>query len=138
MTKIRNAKSEDIEQINVLLKESNLCRIYPEQLSDICLVADDKGLVVGFIWAMVSAGNKIAYVDHFAIRRSHRGLGPKLVMAIMNLGKDLGIEDVISYVRDDGLMDSLAAFKINIAAGLRPQTKSYHCFTGNLQDRGND
>lgn len=132
MILIRRGNKDDFDRVNKLLRESELFPIYIEQLDDVCLVAEENGEIVGFIWSMVSTGNKIAYIDHFAVKSTHRGLGPKLATSILSLGKDIGVEDVITYVPDHGLPNDLGAFKINFAIGLVPQRVRYHCFTGKL------
>lgn len=130
MTMIRRAKYEDFEGINELLSNTQFSPIFIDQINDLSFVAEDENKIVGFVWCMMSSGNKIAYVDQFCVDKYYVGVGVRLINALVEEATKIGLEYSFSYVQNDESVDSLASFKINFALGLRCNPRTFHCFTG--------
>jgi N-acetylglutamate synthase-like GNAT family acetyltransferase len=127
---IRRAKKSDLSAIK------DLMALYGNKMSveghhinhrDVSLVAvTDEGQIIGFVWAGLMAQNKVAYLDKFTIHPEYakKGVGQKLALKALEIGKKLGVQDVFGIIKRDAYHDKSAinALKMAFSADREPYT----------------
>ena len=119
---IRRAKINDLHAIKHLLQQYAKCDIEPYHLNkrDIALVAyADSGELIGFVWAGLMAGNKVAYVDKVAVAPGYTGKGvcQALYKEAIKLGAKVGVKEVQGIIRRDQYHDKSAMNALKCAFG---------------------
>jgi len=105
--KLRRARKEDLSRIQ-RIESLSFRNPYPpyytkaliESLSDVSLVSEVEGRIVGYIFARVEYGN-IGHIITIAVDPEYRrmGIGEKLMRAVLNILKELGCVSVYLEVR---------------------------------------
>ena len=74
----------------------------PRNLGGYGILIRERGVVIGFIWALISKDSVIASIDYFGVIRRKRGNGvhgPLLMMRMLNDLKRMGKERIVGYMK---------------------------------------
>lgn len=97
---IRRFKEEDYTEIcNLLLENKVEPPLERSDFDGLCLVAEDKGKVIGCMWALVGIGTQ-AYLDWVAVKKEYwdKGVFTSLALAMDVELKKLGIKRYTFFV----------------------------------------
>lgn len=131
---IREAKIEDLYQINELVSLYDLPPIEESVLRDVCFVSVlENEKIVGFIWAAIPPSKFIAYVDYMTVHPEHKGHGILLCHKVLNRLKEMDVKKVISVVVRNGDPSSIKSHSINMKIGLSPHEHPYTFFIGDVE-----
>lgn len=123
---IRRATTSDLAQIHALNIEYAL-ESMPEAFinnRDICLVAEDAGKIVGYIWAGLMARNTFAYVCGFVVRPdySKSGTGQKLALELLRIARMKGVQSFVAAVRQNEYHDACAVTALKCGTSAAKET----------------
>lgn len=133
--KVRRALKRDLNGINDLMDLYDQGFVSEGMLHDYAIVCEDRDKIIGFIWAMVSHGNDIAYVDFLAASPDYEGVGSELGLSMLAVLKKSGVKKIFSVVRDDKSDFSKKSVKINKKAGLEPHSDKYFFMIKDMEEK---
>lgn len=126
---VRLAHRQDFDAIVSLLNEYGKFTITPRHINhrDISIIAySPEGQCIGFLWAGLMAGNTVAYIDKFCVKKEFNGnrLGKRMAIRAMQEGVKRGVREVFGIIRQDDYHDKSAmnALKSAIGADTLPYT----------------
>ena len=128
MMKVREAKTNDVAEINELTEQYGWEPVDDRWMDDVALVAELDGKIVGFVWAMVSKSLRVAYIDYLAADPKTKRVGSILGSAIMERLETLGVERIFSVVCLDGSEFSAKSSAVNLRNGLSLVENPYVLF----------
>lgn len=116
---VRLAKPKDLKAINELLSDYDLHPLDPATINhrDISVIAEDKGKVVGFIWAGLMKKNTLAYVDSYCVAKDlHKsGVGRKLAVKAYEEAAKRGVKKFFGIIKLDEYHDASAVNALKVA-----------------------
>lgn len=93
---------------------------------DVAVVAEDDGMVVGFMYAGLMAQGTVAHIDHVMVDPDYRGKGvvQRMYRKAIWVGYKKGVKEAIGYICSDDFATASGFNALKVAAGAdsRPYT----------------
>lgn len=122
---IRRAVAADLPAIQSLCGMYKAYESMPKEYingRDLCLVYEEAGEIVGYIWAGLMARSTVAYVGGFVVHptHSHKGIGAKLARNLLGVARGRGVKSFVAMIKQDDHHDKSAVACLRTGAGAEP------------------